>query len=85
MKYGKAKSSKPEGMSKERMAQISGNLKKAVDKSKEKKLSSTSNKPSATIQRIVTTVKSDGTKTTAYGKPTAMKTKSISAKKFYKP
>lgn len=38
MKYGKSKSSKPEGMSKERMAQISGNLKKAVDKSKEVKL-----------------------------------------------
>jgi hypothetical protein len=53
-------------------------------KTTKKKLSPIFNKPSATIQRNVTTVKKDGTKTATYGKPKAMKTKSISAKEFYK-
>ncbi len=54
MKYGKAKSSRPEGMSKERMAQISGNLKKAVDKSKEVKLQRT---PVMTIKKTLSPLK----------------------------
>lgn len=53
-------------------------------KTTKKKLSTIVSKPSATIQRNVTTVKKDGTKTTTYGKPKTMQTKSISAKEFYK-